>query len=94
MQKEKVFVDGLIIKDPRKEQKEWILANLYMKRDELIGWLQKQPEDFIALHMKRSQGGKLYLEVDTWKPDPNYKKGVSILPPNPPTPGKSDGLPF
>ena len=76
MPKEKVFVDGLIIKDPRQGQKEWILANLYMKRDELIGWLQKQPEDFIALHMKRSRGGKLYLEVDTWMPDSNYKKGT------------------
>lgn len=66
---ENKFVDGMIAKAPSDKAPEWIIANVSLKRDELIPWLQGQPDNWINLQLKRSdRSGKLYFAVDQWKP--------------------------
>lgn len=63
------FIDGLVVQPPRDNAPEWIKARLWIKRDELIAWLQAQPGDSINADIKVSQGGKYYAAVDEWKPN-------------------------
>lgn len=65
---DKEFVDGLIVKTPNEKAPQWVKANISIKREELIDWLQKKQGDWINLQMKESKNGGLYVEVDNWKP--------------------------
>lgn len=67
-QKEKVFADGFIAK--RNEQApEYVIVNLSVKVSEAMEFLNRnQSNGWCNMQVKRSQGGKLYVELDTWKP--------------------------
>lgn len=62
------FIDGLIVKAPNDRAPDYVKAKLSIKRQELIGWLQQQPGDWVNADIKVSQGGKWYAAVDDWKP--------------------------
>ena len=62
------FVDGLIVKAPRDGAPEYVLANLSIKRLELIAWLQSRDGDWINVECKVAKSGKAYAAVDNWKP--------------------------
>lgn len=66
--KDKVFADGFIAK--RNDQApEYVLVNLSVKVSEAMEFLNRnQSNGWVNLQVKRSQGGKLYVELDTWKP--------------------------
>ena len=63
------FIDGLIVQAPRDNAPEYVKARLWIKRAELIAWLQAQSGDSINADVKVSQGGKWYAAVDDWKPN-------------------------
>lgn len=65
------FIDGLVVQAPRDNAPEYVKARLWIKRAELIAWLQSQQGDSINADVKVSQGGKWYAAVDTWKPSGN-----------------------
>ena len=65
---EKVFVDGLLAKQPNERAPEWVKCNLSIKRADLAAWLATQPAEWINVQVCESKGGKWYAEVDTWKP--------------------------
>lgn len=62
------FVDGLIVKAPRQGAPEYVLANLSIKRAELIAWLQSRGDEWINVECKVAKSGKAYAAVDNWKP--------------------------
>lgn len=64
----KEFVDGLIIKPPRDGAPDFIKCTISIKRKDLGNWLRQKSEDWINLDVKRSKDGKLYAEVNNWKP--------------------------
>jgi len=64
---EKQFVNGMIVKR-NDTAPEYVLANLSIKRGELIGFLDQQPGDWVNVVLKRAKSGKCYAELDTWKP--------------------------
>ena len=64
---DKQFVNGMIVKRGDSAP-EFVLANLSIKRGELIGFLDQQPGDWVNVVLKRSKNGKCYAELDTWKP--------------------------
>lgn len=76
---EKEFVNGLIYKEP-KNAPEFVLANISIKKEELMGWLQTQHKDWINIDIKRSKKGKCYAEVNTWEPNKNYSKTTNTPP--------------
>jgi len=64
---DKVFVNGLMYKDPRPGAPDFIKANLSIKREELITFLQEQTDEWINVDVKESKGWKNYCEMNTWK---------------------------
>ena len=68
MSDEKIFADGFIAKRSERAP-EWVITNLSVKVSEAVEFLnQHQREGWCNLQVKRSQGGKLYVELDTWQP--------------------------
>ena len=69
--KEVVFADGFIFKRPREGAPEFVKGALSIKVDEAIAFLQKHNNaGWVNLDLKNSQGGKLYLQLNDWKPTP------------------------
>ena len=64
---DKQFVDGMIVKRGDNAP-EFVLANLSIKRGELIAFLDQQSGDWVNVVLKRAKSGKCYAELDTWKP--------------------------
>lgn len=64
---DKQFVDGMIVKRGDNAP-DFVLANLSIKRGELIEFLAQQPGDWVNVSLKRAKSGKCYAELDTWKP--------------------------
>ena len=66
--KEKIFVDGMIIK--RKQgAPSFVKCSLSFKMVDFIAFARKHQNDgWINVDIKMSKGNKLYAELDTWKP--------------------------
>ncbi|MEN8252615.1 MAG: hypothetical protein ABFQ53_03480 [Patescibacteria group bacterium] len=62
------FVDGLMVKKPHQNAPDFVKANLSIKREELITWLQGQSGEWINLDVKESQKGSWYAQVNDWQP--------------------------
>ena len=63
------FVDGLIIKAPHEKAPDFVKARISIKRKDLGNWLRSKDDDWINLDVKVSKSGKLYAQVDDWKPE-------------------------
>jgi len=66
---EKEFVDGLIIKKPHEKAPDFIKFSISIKRKDLGNWLRAKEDEWINVDVKESQKGKLYAEVNNWKPE-------------------------
>ena len=62
------FIDGLVVQAPRENAPDYVKARIWIKREELIAFLQSQTGESINADVKVSQGGKWYAAVDNWKP--------------------------
>lgn len=69
MQQEKEFPKGIMVKDPHENAPEFVICKLSIKRAEALEWIDGKQGDWINIDMKKSKEGKLYLEVDNWKPE-------------------------
>jgi len=68
MSNDKVFVDGLIVKR-HENAPDYVLCNLSIKVEELIPFLQQHASNgWVNVQCKQGKSGKLYAELDTWKP--------------------------
>lgn len=68
MSDEKVFVNGMIVKRHEKAP-DFVICNLSLKGEELVPFMREHQKDgWINIQVKRSKGGKLYAELDTWEP--------------------------
>ena len=69
MTDEKQFVDGLIVKEGKQE---FIKLSLSIKKQDFTKWYKNQlsnkDEDWINIDVKKSKSGKLYAELNSWKP--------------------------
>ena len=83
-----IFPKGLVIKNPHEKAPDFVRAKLHIIKDELIPWLNEQEDDWINCDVKLSRNGRLYIQVDTWKPTRSENSA-------PDSGGKGDdGLPF
>ena len=68
MSEEKVFVDGLIVKRHEKSP-DFVICNLSFKGQEFLTFMREHQKDgWVNVQVKRSKGGKLYAELDTFTP--------------------------
>lgn len=69
-EKETVFVDGMIVKKPHENAPDFVKAGVSFKVSEMIKFLQDNDKDgWVNAQLKESKAGKLYMELDTWKPE-------------------------
>ena len=67
-QTEKVFADGFIFKR-NENAPEFVVGSMSIKVDEAMAFLaQNESKGWVNLNVKKSKGGKYYMELDTWKP--------------------------
>lgn len=62
------FVDGLMVKKPHGNAPDFVKANLSIKREDLIKWLQEQSGEWINVDVKESKKGSWYAQVNDWEP--------------------------
>lgn len=60
------FVEGLRIYTPNERAPDYIIANGELDAEALTAWLAQHPGKTRVV-IKRSQGGKYYAAVDTYK---------------------------
>ena len=65
---DKQFVDGFIPKLPHPNAPDFVKLKASIKRTDMVEWLKAQNTDWVNLDIKEAKNGKLYAEVDTWKP--------------------------
>jgi hypothetical protein len=89
MEKQKVFADGFIFKRNEKAP-DFVIGNISIKVDEAISFLKKNEKNgWTNLQVKNSQGGKYYIELDTFEP-----KAQSQAPAQQSEPVNDGTLPF
>jgi hypothetical protein len=71
MEQEKIFANGLIFKAPRPNAPEFVKGSLSIKVDEFVAFLTAHNTNagWVNIDIKESKGGKLYCELNTYKPD-------------------------
>lgn len=66
-EREKIFVDGLIVKSAKPD---FIIAKLSVKVEEFTEWTKKnQVDGWVNIDLKESKSGKFYGELNDWKPN-------------------------
>lgn len=83
---EKIFADGFIFKRNEKAP-DFVVGNISVKVEDATAFLRKHDKNgWVNMQVKNSQGGKYYMELDTFEPKqpqaPVQKEEVQ------------DGLPF
>jgi hypothetical protein len=87
--KEKVFADGFIFKR-NDNAPEFVIGNISIKSEDAIAFIQKHTKKgWVNLKINKSQGGKAYIELDTWE-----AKGEPISTPFKAAPINDSDLPF
>jgi hypothetical protein len=68
MAEEKIFADGFIFKKDE-QAPEFVIGKISVKVEEATEFLKKNSNNgWVNLDVKLSQGGKYYMELNTWKP--------------------------
>jgi len=70
---EKKFVDGMMFKRSKEGTPSFVKGNISIKLNEFMNFIAQNKvigEEWMNFTLKESKGGKLYLELDTWKPTP------------------------
>ena len=61
------FPQGIRAFKPRPNAPEWIIGDISINRDELVAWLQNQPNE-VKLQLLLSKKDTFYLKINDWKP--------------------------
>lgn len=72
MSEENIFADGLFYNDPREGAPEFVLGSMSVQVEQFIAFLNEQEKTekgYVKLDVLRSQAGKPYVKLNTWKPD-------------------------
>jgi len=86
---EKIFADGFVFKRNEKAP-DFVVGSISVKVEEATAFLkQHEKNGWVNLQIKNSQGGKYYIELDTFEP-----KAQAQAPAPQPEPVNDGTLPF
>jgi len=86
---DKIFADGFIFKRNEKAP-DFVVGNISVKVEDATAFLRKHAKNgWVNLQIKNSQGGKPYIELDTFEPKQQGQPQAPVQ-----TDGVQDGLPF
>lgn len=78
--KSPVFVSGMYFKGPddrTKEKAPWVKGHVSIKMSDFKAFIEENKnEEWLNIDLKKSKGGKLYFELNTWKPSEDQKAEV------------------
>ncbi len=74
------FPKGLMVKKPRDDAPDFVIASISIKREELIEWLSSKDGDWINLDVKEAKSGHWYASVNTFKPKQQEQKPGANVP--------------
>jgi hypothetical protein len=67
--REVIFADGFIFKKPKEGAPDFVKGDISIKVGEFIEFLNKHNNNgWVNLNLKKSTAGKLYVDLNTWKP--------------------------
>lgn len=72
MPQDKIFAEGLSWFDPHQKAPDFVKGVISVNREKFIAWLERQEVNdrgYLKLDVKESQGGKYYVELNTYKPN-------------------------
>ena len=78
---EKEFPKGLFAKR-NDNAPDFVLCSLSVKKKEFVEYLRTldREDEWCNFQVKRSQGGKVYVELDMWKPQASQAPQASAQP--------------
>lgn len=73
---EKKYADGVRFFERKDNQPDFVLGALVITPEDLMQWIKSNPDltsnykgkDQVKFQVKRSKDGKVYIELDTYKP--------------------------
>ncbi len=79
---EKIFADGMIFKNPRQGAPEFIKGSISIKAREFVDFLTKNKahmseSGWFNIDVKEAKSGKIYCELNTWKPKKQESNGLN-----------------
>jgi hypothetical protein len=67
MANDKIFANGFIFKRNEKAP-DFVIGNISIKSEDAIQFIQDHTKNgWVNLKINKSQGGKAYIELDTWE---------------------------
>ncbi len=86
--KDKIFVDGLGFKKPRENAPDFVKGNISINVPRLQAFLEThgKGKEWLNCDLKKSQGGKLYIELNVWEKPASLDKPKSTI--------EADDIPF
>lgn len=74
---DKIFADGIIFSRPKEGAPEFVKGRLSFKVEEAVAFLEKhkKADGWVNCDLKKSQNGKLYLQLDTFVPKSQIAQG-------------------
>ena len=93
--KEAQFVDGMMFSKPHDNAPDFVKGQISIRVDEMIASLQKyrKADGWVNIDMKKSRGGKLYFEYNTWSPPADASNPVTASEPAPQAPAGTPEYP-
>lgn len=92
MSQEKIFADGFVFKRNEKAP-DFVVGSISVKVEEATAFLRNNAKNgWVNLQVKTSQGGKYYVELDTFEPKAQQQQAPAQPQQEPALPGNE--LPF
>jgi len=63
------LITGLFFKDKHENAPDFVICKGSIKVADFAAWLAQQSGEWVNFDLKRSREGKLYPQVDDWKPN-------------------------
>ena len=74
------FPSGIFAKKPHQNAPAFVKAKISVKIKDAIEYLQGLSGEYLNMDLKESKEGKMYLQIDTWKPNQQPAPEPSDLP--------------
>lgn len=81
MSQEKIFADGFVFKRNEKAP-DFVIGSMSVKVEEATAFLRNNAKNgWVNLQVKTSQGGKYYVELDTFEPKAQQSPAPAVAAP-------------
>jgi hypothetical protein len=91
---DKIFAEGIIFKR-NDNAPDFVIGSMSVKVSEFVPFLQANAKnDWTNLQVKKSQNGKMYVELDTFEPKPQGTQQPAQQPAPAQAPAQQSDLPF